>query len=576
LNLETLFHNDMDDVPFTVLDVETTGMNAQHERIIEFAGFRVVRGEIVDSFSSFFNPHRRLDPFITMLTGIKDEDLIDAPVFDAMASKLMDFLQDSIIVGHNIQFDVKFLASEFVNAGYEEFKPVTFCTLRAAKRLFPQLKSKRLEMVRDYLGVEAGTNHRAYSDALATARIFVKVKEKLQKEFALSMLKDILGFQYIPPKDISKKFPQTLAQTGFEIPAIPDLPGNYYFLDAIGNIIYIGKSKSLRKRLFSHLTENSAGKSKLILGNATTLRYESTSTEVMALVKEAVLIKLTNPKHNIQLKNYGNKYFVKVGMADRYPSLELVNHFDLDGNDYFGLFISRKKAEEVVEIAEKSFKIRNCNNKEFAKGRACFMATIDRCFAPCEKEVDDKYNLELEKFYGFMAGEKSELLSSLIKRMSDYSAALKFEQAAEIKKTVDLVLQQVHRSSLLKEPVNKACVLLSVSGSSGSCDYFLLIRGKVCIKNFPDSFHDNFEDTLDDYFEGNDRLDNFPTDEDYERMRIILNWAALNREMVKIFYLSEFKSKKELYQRVSNRGFRDERYKPIVGEIDLSKLNLNI
>ncbi|MBP7543334.1 MAG: 3'-5' exonuclease, partial [Ignavibacteriaceae bacterium] len=143
-----LFHNDMDDVPFTVLDVETTGMNAQHERIIEFAGFRVVRGEIVDSFSSFFNPHRRLDPFITMLTGIKDEDLIDAPVFDVMASKLMDFLQDSIIVGHNIQFDVKFLASEFVNAGYEEFKPVTFCTLRAAKRLFPQLKSKRLEMVR--------------------------------------------------------------------------------------------------------------------------------------------------------------------------------------------------------------------------------------------------------------------------------------------------------------------------------------------------------------------------------------------------------------------------------------------
>jgi DNA polymerase-3 subunit epsilon len=576
LNIERFLQLDIDDVPFTVLDVETTGINSRYERIIEFAGYRIEHGEITDSFCSFFNPSKRLDPYITLLTGITEEDLVDAPSFDSYASKLMEFLSDTIIVGHNIQFDIKFLQSEFMAVGYEDFRPVSFCTLRAAKRLFPQLKSKKLEMVRDYLNIEPGINHRAYSDALATARIFLNVKEKLRSEFSLYSLRDIIGFQYIPPKDISRIFPKTLAQTGFEIPAIPDLPGNYFFLDQSDRIIYIGKSKSLKKRLSSHLMENSAGKSKLILGHATKIRYEVTSTELMALIKEAQLIKQLNPKHNIQLKNYGNKFFLRVLLNHRAPKIELVNSFDFDGNDYFGLFLSRRKGEEIIEIAEKSFMLRSCMQKEFEKGRACFLGSIQRCLVPCEKIVDDEYKEELDKFYKFMAGENSELISDLIKKMSDYSSKMKYEQAAEIKKAIDLVLHQIHRSSLLKEPVNKANVLITVAGNGGICDYFLLLQGKVYIRNFSQSGYDRFENALEDYFENNERLDFMPTDQDYERMRIILNWTALHRESVKIFYLSEYNSAGELYKEISFNKYVQEIFEEISGEIDISKLNLNL
>ena len=576
MNLETLFQKDIDDVAYTVLDVETTGLDPRYEKIIEFAGYRIERGVVVDSFVSFFNPERRLDPYIVMFTGIRDEDLAGAPLFDRMASKIMELLSDSVIVGHNIQFDVKFLEAEFLNAGFESFKPVTFCTLRGAKRLYPQLKSKRLESVRDHLNIAPGVTHRAYSDAMATAEIFLKMADKLKKEFQLSRLQDLLGFQYIPPRDISRKFPQTLKQTGFEIPAIPDLPGNYWFLDDSDNIIYIGKSKTLRKRLSQHLMDNAAGKSKLILGTAVRLCYETTSTEVMALVKEAQLIKKFKPKHNVQLKNYGNKYFIRVSVRHRYPKLEIVNNFDLDGNDYFGLFISRSRSEEILEIAEKSFRLRTCTQKELDKGRACFMATIDRCIAPCEKEVNEEYRAELQKFYSFMAGENSELISNLIKKMTAYSADLKFEQAAEIKKTVDLVLNQVHRSSLLKEPVNRANVLISVSGDGGVSDHFLLLEGKVYIRGFSAGGYDRFEDALDDFFEGNKRLDLFPTDEDYERMRIILNWSVQNRERVKIYYLNDYSSKSELFKKMSASYFSKVEYREITGEIDISKLNLNL
>ncbi len=321
--------------------------------------------------------------------------------------------------------------------------------------------------------------------------------------------------------------------------------------------------------------DNAAGKSKLILGTAVRLCYETTSTEVMALVKEAQLIKKFKPKHNIQLKNYGNKYFIRVSVRHQFPKLEIVNSFDLDGNDYFGLFISRSRSEEILEIAEKSFRLRTCTQKELEKGRACFMATIDRCTAPCENQDRETYREELEKFYDFMAGRNSDLISELIRRMTAYSADLKFEQAAEIKKTVDLVLNQIHRSSLMKEPVNKANVLIVVSGEGGVHDYFLLLEGKVYIRGFSMGGYDNFDNALDDFFEGNRRLDLFPTDEDYERMRIILNWSVQNRDRVKIYYLNDYKTKSELFKKMSSAYFSKVEYREIAAEIDISKLNLN-
>jgi len=582
LNPEILYQKDIDDVAYTVLDVETTGLSASYGRIIEFAGYRIERGEIVAEVKSFFNPGMRLDPFIIELTGIRDEDLEDAPFFEDNATEIMDLIEGSVIVGHNIQFDIKFLEAEFYRAGFESFRPLTFCTLRAAQRLFPQLKSKKLDSVRRHLQIPEGSAHRAYADALATAEIFLKVKEKLQKEYQLSRLQELLSFQYVPPREISRKFPMLLEGVGLEIPAIPDLPGNYWFLDGNDNIIYIGKSKSLKKRLSQHLTDNAAGKSKLILGTAVKLCYETTSTEVMALVKEALLIKKHRPQHNIMLKNYGNKFFIRVSLSHPFPRLEIVYRFDLDGNDYFGLFISRSKSEEILEIAEKSFQLRTCDDKEFSKGRVCFLATIGRCLAPCEitsenqKQIAKAYKAELKRFYDFMAGKNSDLVAQLIAKMSDYSANLKFELAAEVKRTVDLVLKQVYRSSLLREPVNRASVLISVSGEGGACDYFLLIEGKVYIRGLSTGGYDNFENALDDYFDGNKRLDLMPTDEDYERMRIILNWSVSNRDRVKIYYLPDFMSKEELYRKMSSDRFTGGEYREITGEIDISKLNLNL
>ena len=177
---------------------------------------------------------------------------------------------------------------------------------------------------------------------------------------------------------------------------------------------------------------------------------------------EAESIKLINPRHNRQLKKYGNKYFIRINKSTKYPKAEIISNFDFDGNDYFGLFISRRKAEVVLDIIDKTFSLRECNDKEFRKGKKCFLADIERCTAPCAKNNDPDYFDELEKVYEFLSGGNQSALNRMLNKMKDYAAKEKYEKAAETKQVIDLILSQTHKSSLLAEPVNKANVLFEI------------------------------------------------------------------------------------------------------------------
>ena len=125
---------------------------------------------------------------------------------------------------------------------------------------------------------------------------------------------------------------------------MPDAPGVYYFLNSKGQTIYIGKAKSLRERVRSYFSQTAPRKAKKIIKSASKLKIELTNSELTALLKEAESIKSKNPRLNTQLKKYGNKYFLRVNTTHKFPDLEISNHFDFDGNDYFGLFRHKEKS----------------------------------------------------------------------------------------------------------------------------------------------------------------------------------------------------------------------------------------
>ena len=232
----------------------------------------------------------------------------------------------------------------------------------------------------------------------------------------------------------------------------------------------------------------------------------------------------------------------------------ICNYFEFDGNDYFGLFISRRKAQEVFEVLTKTFAIRECDDKELAKGKACFLAQIDRCVAPCETKDKKVYNEELEKVYEFLYGKSQNALNRLLNKMKDYSEKLKYEKAGEVKILIDMILSQVHKSSLLAEPVNSANVLFEINEGFGT-DFILMITGKIYIKKYSLKKRDYFEETLNDYYEGTLNINSLPAEEDLEKMKITLNWLVKNRNKVRTFYLKEYSSKSELYTQLSNNNF---------------------
>ncbi|MBK9099210.1 MAG: GIY-YIG nuclease family protein [bacterium] len=537
------------DTEFSVLDVETTGLSARNNRIIEIGIVKIKNLKIVDRYSTLINPGCDIPYFITQFTGIANSDVEYSPGFYDTAEEIEELIGNSIIGGHNLSFDEGFLRYEFIRNGFEPLSNLNVCTLKLSRKVFPSLKSKSLASVSEHLGIVNKDSHRALSDAEATAKILIKLIKKLSKEKGIKTLQQLLEFESSTvASNLQIKLPKDVHDSLY---TLPDAPGVYYFLNKKNEIIYIGKAKSLKDRVRSYFSPTTIGKQKKIVKQAAKIKTEITNSELTALLLEAESIKLINPRHNRQLKKYGNKYFIRINKTHAYPKAEITTKFDFDGNDYFGLFISRRKAEVVMDIIDKTFALRECDEKEFKKGRKCFLADIERCTAPCVKSHEQEYFEELERVYEFLSGGNQSALNRMLNKMKDYAAKEKFEKAAETKQVIDLMLSQTHKSSLLSEPINKANVLFDVTEGINK-DHILLLEGKYFIRKDSASGKDIFENAIDDYYSHTNRIDINPTEEDLEKMKISLNWLTKNRNKVRIFYLKDYSSKAELFNAVSS------------------------
>jgi len=549
MSLNNYLDIDLKDAEFSVLDVETTGLSARNNRVIEIGIVKIKNLKITEKFTTLINPGCDIPYFITQFTGIGNSDVEYSPSFYDTAEEIEEFIGNSVISGHNLAFDEGFLRYEFIRNGYEPLSNLNVCTMKLARKTLPNLKSKSLSSVSAHFKIKNKYAHRALSDAEVTAKVLIKMLKKLSIEKGIKTLQQLIEFESsVIPMNLNIKLSKELNDSLY---SLPNSPGVYYFLNKKNEVIYIGKAKSLKDRVRSYFSPTSAGKAKKIVKQAEKIKTEITNSELTALLLEAESIKLINPKHNRQLKKYGNKYFISISNTHSFPRIEISNKFDFDGNDYFGLFISRRKAEAVLDIIDKAFALRECDEKEFKKGRKCFLADIERCVAPCETKDTKEYNAELDKVYELLSGQNQSALDRLLFKMKDYASREKFEKAAEAKQIIDLILAQTHKSSLLSEPINKANVLFEVTEGINK-DHILLLEGRFFIKKESDLSKDNFDMALDDYYSMAIQTDKNPTEEDLEKMKISLNWLTKHRNKVKIFYLKDFDSKEELFSAVSN------------------------
>jgi len=283
---------------YSIVDIETTGNGIKGNRITEISIFKYDGHELVDEFTSLVNPECEIPHFITGLTGIDNAMVRDAPKLNEIASKILKITNDTIFVAHSVNFDYNVIKNELKGINIE-FSRKKLCTVRLSRKLLPGYNSYSLGKLCSAIGIPLTDRHRARGDAHATMLLFHKL---LRAQGAEKIFKSFLN-----ARSQEATLPPALPKEEFE--KLPSTPGVYYFKNAKGGILYVGKAINIKKRVLSHFYDKS--NKELALCNEThELDFEETGNELVALLYESGEIKKHFPKYNRAQKKIVKQYAI--------------------------------------------------------------------------------------------------------------------------------------------------------------------------------------------------------------------------------------------------------------------------
>lgn len=381
---------------YAILDIETTGGKYNEEGITEIAIYKFDGHNIVDQFSSLVNPEKPIQPFVINLTGINNEMLRHAPKFYEVAKRIIEITDGCIMVAHNALFDNRILTTEFDRLGYN-FNKETLCTVELAKKLIPDMPSYSLGKLVRALGIPLSDRHRAQGDAKATVALF---KMLLAKDTSKEIITETLRKN--PKRQLEPKLLDIIEKTPSEI-------GVYYMHNEAGNIIYIGKSKNIKKRLMQHFTGDNR-KSKKIQLDVKSVTFEKTGNELISLLKESEEIKQNKPLFNRALRRtlftYQLTSFVdengyinlKIEKADgRKKAITTFSNFQQAKSSIFRITDENKLCQKLTGLQ--------------SGGKSCFNYSLKECYGACiNKESSEDYNARVMAFLEKNSYENQNML----------------------------------------------------------------------------------------------------------------------------------------------------------------------
>ncbi len=282
---------------YAIVDIETTGGYAASNGITEIAVFITDGKSILKYYSTLLNPIYTIPRFVEALTGITNNMVEFERPFSSIADELYELLADKVFVAHNVNFDYSFVKYHLAKSGYD-LNCRKLCTVRLGRQILPGLPGYGLGKICKHLGIEIESRHRASGDARATVKLFHYLLSCDTHGHVHSMLKSKSKEQSLPPN-----IPASIVRQ------IPGDPGVYYFHDRKGKVIYVGKAKSLNKRVSSHFTNNKSTKQKQeFLKQIYNISYQATATELMAFILESIEIKKLWPEQNRSQKRFEQSY----------------------------------------------------------------------------------------------------------------------------------------------------------------------------------------------------------------------------------------------------------------------------
>ncbi|HER34214.1 MAG TPA: excinuclease ABC subunit UvrC, partial [Halothiobacillaceae bacterium] len=224
--------------------------------------------------------------------------------------------------------------------------------------------------------------------------------------------------------------------------SVTERPGVYRFLDAEGEILYVGKARNLKNRLASYFRGTPAAiKTRRLVEQVADVAITTTQTEAEALLLESNLIKAHRPRYNVLLRDDKSYPWIYVSTHDRFPRLSYHRGSRKRPGRYFGPYASAGAVRETLNLLEKVFKVRQCEDSVFKnRSRPCLQYQIERCKAPCVEYVDEaEYRQDVEDTMAFLAGRSQKLIDDLVARMEHAASDLDFEKAAALRDQIGML-----------------------------------------------------------------------------------------------------------------------------------------
>lgn len=262
--------------------------------------------------------------------------------------------------------------------------------------------------------------------------------------------------------------------------SIPTSAGVYLYKDARGKIIYIGKAKSLRKRVLSYFRPSGLpAKTIAMLERARSIEYLATNTEKEALLLEASLIKKHRPPYNIVLRDDKHYALFKMNLKHDFPRLEIARRVKKDGARYFGPFTSALAARETWKLLHRTFALRRCPDKSLKnRVRPCLYHHLGQCPAPCMGMISPgEYHKSARKVCDLLSGNAAPLLNNLEEEMTMAAEAMDYERAAVLRDQIRAVQKTVERQAAILPGAGDMDAIGLYSGEGG------LAIGVVFVRN---------------------------------------------------------------------------------------------
>ncbi|MBV8947155.1 MAG: GIY-YIG nuclease family protein [Solirubrobacterales bacterium] len=434
----TLLEHAIATAEFLVVDTETNGLGGEACELTEVGAVLVGGGELHDRWSSLVRCNRPLGRGIQRFTGITQEMLAEAPGLEEVLPAVAERLDGRVLVAHNAPFDRRVLRRGFELIGLEWPNPPVLCTAALARRLLPLQRRRGLGALADALGIEVDTAHRALADAETCARVLCALFPRLCAN-ALTIGDAVAISSRRRRRTVGRKR-RVAALTPppeLDFAELPRDPGVYLFRDDDGRVLYVGKSISIRSRARAHFAPSSVPADWTV--QATVVDYQSTNSELGALVLENRLIKRHRPPGNIRLTRRDERLcYIRCRLDIPFPILEVASEPAAGHAVTIGPLKGRRLAHELVEQLDSLFGLRHCGRRLQLREHPSAYGQMGRCLSPCLGDLDPNlYRRRLDEALRLFLGEtdgRDRLLAHVRGQMREAAAKQHYERAAWLRR----------------------------------------------------------------------------------------------------------------------------------------------